>query len=422
MTAAAQSPKPASDSGAGARCLVIPFRNRSGDTNLGWMGESFVVAFRRALRGAGLMVLTRADRLRARAILGAPEGVDLSHASLMRLAQDADARWLVLGSFDYDGEQLSATAALVDLQREHLVDLAPVKGPLRSLQALEATLGWSLRQQVDPVAVTLPKPAPDPAMPISAYEDFVRSGLATKPSDQVQLLRVAEQLAPNDDRILLALGQAYFRAVMDAPAASELEKIPASSPDYPQAAFTAGLAEYGLGHYAKAMQQWQEVEKTLPLPAVVHNLAITKAAAQGNPHPGALETEFPAEEFLQLQHVVTRFDANKLAGMSASEQVRYELQTGERLLDQGGWAAAADAFQKVIALAAAGAAPQPQALGTAHAGLAAIWYARHDSVRAAKEAAAALAADPKNAQAQQLEQKLKVSGQGPGARGQKPNR
>ncbi|MGH9484379.1 MAG: hypothetical protein ACRD1F_04930 [Terriglobales bacterium] len=403
--ATAQIPHPGPPTAALTRCLVLPFTNRSGNANLDWMGESFVVAFRQGLRGSGITVLDRADRRHARDLLGAPAGVILSHASLMRLAREADARWLVLGWFDDDGEQLSASASLIDLQREHLVHLTTPAEPERSLQDLEASLGSALRQRLDPGATG--QPAPHPPMPLSAYEDYVRSRLAPTAADQVQLLRVAAQLAPTDNRILLALGQAYFRDVMDAPAASVLEKIPASAPEYPEAVFTSGLAEYGLGHYSKAIALWRLLEKNLPLPAVVHNLAVAQAAAAGSQKPGALALSFPLEQFLQLQRAVASFAARKLAPMSPRQKVDYELQTGEHLFQHAAWAAAADAFQKVVALAASLPGPdQAHPLGAAHAGLAAIWYARHDNVQAAREAAAALAADPTNAQAQQLQRKL----------------
>lgn len=400
---AAQTAPPASNSGAAERCLVMPFANRSGDPNLDWIGESFVIAFRQALGGSPVTVLSRPDRERARALLGAAPGVALSHASMMRLAQDADARWLVMGWYDYDGEQFSSGAEVLDLRREHLVTLPAVSGALARLQSLQARLGWGVRQRLDPDAAAATEPAPGPALPVSAYEDFVRARLAAKPDDQVKLLRMASIQAPADGRVLLALGEAYFAAHMDAPAAATLETIAVSAPQYPEAAFTAGLAEFGLGHYARAVTQWQAVEQQLPLPEVTHNLAVAKAAQAGAPHPGSLDLTFPAEEYEQLRQVVARFQAAKVAGMTPARQADYELALGQRLQRAGALAAAEQAFSQAVALAGTN---QKRQLAAAHAGLAAIWYARHDTVRAGQEAAAALAADPENAQAQTIQREL----------------
>jgi hypothetical protein len=66
-------------------------------------------------------------------------------------------------------------------------------------------------------------------------------------------------------------------------------------------------------------------------------------------------------------------------------------------------AAAAAAYQQALEACQPG---QEQQRGAAHAGLAAVAYARHDPVLAAKEVAAALAAAPDNAAAKALQAKL----------------
>ncbi|MGH9468320.1 MAG: hypothetical protein ACRD1Y_13285, partial [Terriglobales bacterium] len=156
----AQAPAAAAPaSGANLRCLVLPFHNHSDDPSLDWMGESFVVGFRQALASSGVQVLDHADRQRARGLLGAAPGVVLSHASMLRMARNADVRWLVMGWFRSDGTQLTAEADLVDLEREHLVHVQVPAVPLRQLQQLQATLGAQLRRAMGGAAASPPAPS-----------------------------------------------------------------------------------------------------------------------------------------------------------------------------------------------------------------------------------------------------------------------
>lgn len=400
---------------APASCVVTAFENRSGNPSLDWIGESFRIAFSEALRGSPAAVLDRQEWERALQLGGVPEGESVSHATLIRLAESADARWLVLGWYDYDGETLRAEASLLDLQREHLIPLTPVAGPLDQLESLQARLGQSLRQELGGGVA----PAPATPLPLPAYENYVRALLASSPADRLEDLKIAAHLAPGDGRIALLLGQTYLQAgdnpANDASALQCLSAVPATSPDYLQAQFFAGVAAYRGADYARAAAYFTKVKETLPLPAVVADLALAQSqlaaganAAAGSPAapPPPLQTDFPADGFRQLEGVVAQFDAAKASALPPGQQIAFELREGERLSAQGGYDAAIKDFQAALALLGpAPAPPSPQA-AEAHVGLARIWLARHDAAQAGAEVRAALAADPGNAQAASLARQL----------------
>lgn len=389
------------------RCLVLPFPNRSGDPSLDWLGESFVVGLRTAMARSSVTVLSHDERARALALLGVPAGAELSLASQMRLAKAADARWLVVGWYDYDGETLTAGASLVDLEREHLTALAAQSGPLTELESMQARLGWAVQNEVEPGAPAAAPGAAAVSMPLSAYEEFTRARLAATPAERIQRLLTAAHLAPQSGRVLLALGEAYAANHQTAPALEWLEKVPPSAPERLEAAFQAGVAAYTLGQTQKAADLWRSVAQQLPLPAVMNNLAVAeKILAAGPSHPepeGQIETAFPADEYHQLARAVGEYAAQKSETVPPEARAAYEVQAGDKLRAQGALTAAADAYQRALAACQPG---QDQQRAAAHVGLASIAYARQDLALAGREVAAALAAAPDSAAAKALQAKL----------------
>ncbi|MGH9518405.1 MAG: hypothetical protein ACRD2D_02105, partial [Terriglobales bacterium] len=221
---------------AAPTCAIAPFENRSGDANLNWIGESFVLALTQALQGTDVGILNRSEWSRALALAGAPVGESLSHATLIRIADGADAQWLVVGWFNYDGDQLQAEASLIDLQHEHLVTLAPVAGVLNDLEKLQQQLGWGLRQQMAPSAAAEPAP---PQLPLVSYENYVRSLMATNQTTRLIDLKVAAHFAPADPRIQLELGQAYLDGGDNANAYPTFMAVAADAEQYLRAQFGA---------------------------------------------------------------------------------------------------------------------------------------------------------------------------------------
>jgi len=270
-------PSPGWASGIG---LILPFENRSSEPNLDWMGESFVETLSDALQGSGVEVLSRGERGAMFAQEGVPANAPLSRATLIHLAGDVDARWLVTGWYAYDGRQFRTGAEVLNLERMHLTTLMPQSGSLADLQKLQSAVGWEVRQQIDPE--TAAKTVAPPAIALSAYENYVRGVTAPTTKLQAQYLREAVLLQPNYDRALFRLGQRSLEDRQPAAALAWLAKVSSRSPDYPQAQFLAGLAATDAGQYARAAQAFEGLAHDLPLPAVLNNLGLAEAR-QGKP-------------------------------------------------------------------------------------------------------------------------------------------
>src|SRR6185312_16128423 len=177
---------------------------------------------------------------------------------------------------------------------EHWVPLAEEAGPLEEIERLEGRLDWAVRQRMLPDSGSAPEGAI--TLPLPAYESYIRAELAANNADKIRFLLAAQHLAPKDGRILYALGMAYFSLGHYDSALQWLGPLP-----MPEARFTAALAAYHLREYGRAVGLLQPLADEIPLPAVVHDLALAQAAArQPQAAPGQLGTEFPADAFRQL--------------------------------------------------------------------------------------------------------------------------
>lgn len=254
-------------------CFVLPFENRSSNSNLDWMGESFVESLATALQDAGLTVLSRQERAAAFDQAGIPLLPTLSLATRMRIADDADAHWLIFGAYRYDGQIFRVTATLVDLQREHLLDLPAEQGALQDIESIQDHLAQSVVQAIHPDFAVASLPTRQHVL-LPAYENYIRGVIATEPRLRLKYLREAVRLQPDYSHAIFRLGEEYFNNNDFGPALQWLPRVKRSDPDYWQSQFFAGLAAVHLGEYPRAVAFFREISNRLPMTEVLNNLGV----------------------------------------------------------------------------------------------------------------------------------------------------
>lgn len=262
-----------------APVLVLPFNNHSGNLSLDWIGESFVQAFSDTLRTAAVPVLDRRQRAAAFNQEGVPRRSTLSQATLIQVAEQARAGWLILGSFTTPGGQFQATASIFDLKRQHLTRVSAGPAPLNQLETVQGQLAWRALQVVAPgngiaEAEVL---AQRQQVPIAAYERFIRGLLATEPPVRHKFLAAAVHLDPSYSRAMYQLGLWYWRNDDYRTALLWLPQVDPKDPDYPRAMFLAGQSAYRLGRYRRAAQLYARLGARWPLPEVLNNWALADA-------------------------------------------------------------------------------------------------------------------------------------------------
>ncbi len=263
----------------GHTLVVIPFENASPTPGLEWLGESFPEAFHEQLTSPILYVTSRDERLRAYDRQGVPAGVHPSRATLYRLAEQMDVDYAVLGSYQYNGTRLTATAQLLDMRAQKLLPPATESGSLADLGAIQSGLAWDLLRQIRTDFSTPKNTYVAAAVPIrlDAQENYVRGLLAAKADEKVQDYRAATQINPSFAQAWLELGKTYYAQHSYEPAIAALSQVPRNAEVAREGNFYLGLAAFAHGDYAKSENAFEFVAARLPLAEVYNNLGVVAA-------------------------------------------------------------------------------------------------------------------------------------------------
>jgi Flp pilus assembly protein TadD len=278
--------------------LILPFFNHS-KANLDWIGESISESLHDSLASEGLLVLDREDRLEAYRRLSLRPGVELTHASVMKIGQSLDASRVIYGYYellstgagkDAASGSLRVSARILDLKRLHQFPEFTELRALDDLAPLETHLAWRSLQYLTPKSV------PDeqeflrerPPVRLDAVESYIRGLLAQTPEQRQRFFAQAARLDEHYSQPMFQLGMSYWANKDYQVAATWLARVDHSNPHYLEAQFFLGLCWYNSGDFAGAEHAFQLVAAAVPLNEVYNNLGAAQnrrnngAAAIGN--------------------------------------------------------------------------------------------------------------------------------------------
>ncbi len=262
--------------GTAQTIVVLPFENESKAPGLEWISESFPEVLGQRLAGAALYVVSRADRDYAFDRAGIPTNVHLSRATLYRIAEQMDADFAVLGSYNYDGQTFSATAQVLNMKQLRLSPEMKESGALVKILDTQNALAWDVLRQVRPEAAGARETfiAGAPAIRLDAFENYIRGVVATDRPQKIKYFREAIRLNPDYVMAMLALGRTYFDGRDYEQAETWLAKVPQGNPASHEASFYLGLAAYYQGDYDRADSAFTFLSTRLPLTEVYNNLGV----------------------------------------------------------------------------------------------------------------------------------------------------
>lgn len=267
--------------------LVLPFFNQSKSPSLDWIGESIAESLHDSLASEGLLVLDRGDRLEGYRRLSLRPGVELTHASVIKIAQSLDASSVIFGYYEVNSaggkdpanSSLRVDARILDLRHlRRFPEFMEVRA-LQDLAALEARLAWQALGRLDP------KKALDeqafmkarPPVRLDAVESYIRGLLAQTPEQRQRFFTQAARLDEHYSQPCFQLGMAYWANKDYTDAATWLARVDRSNPHFLEAQFFLGLCWYYSGDFAGAERSFQLVAAAVPLNEVFNNLGAAQA-------------------------------------------------------------------------------------------------------------------------------------------------
>jgi tetratricopeptide (TPR) repeat protein len=256
--------------------LILPFENESKAPGLEWIAEAFPEVLGEGIGSGEIYVIPRDDRTTAFDRMGVPMGARLSRETLYRVSEQMDADYVVMGTYNYDGENFSASAQLLDMKKLYLAPAVKESGPLVNMVQIQRTLAWDLLRGLNIDSLPSKQSFMESTSPIrlDAFEHYVRGMIATAREDKIQHFREAVRLNPRYTQAVLQLAKTYYSNREYESSASWFARVPASDTASGQASFYRGLSCYYMGDYDCAETAFKFIADNFPLPEVVNNLGV----------------------------------------------------------------------------------------------------------------------------------------------------
>jgi predicted Zn-dependent protease/TolB-like protein len=299
---AQQSPASASaPSAAGSQqgiYLVFPFENASASPRLDWLSEGLEELTIQRLSAAREQVYSHEGRVVELERSGLPRSSKLSRATMLHVAEDLDADFVIFGKFTATGTSLTIESQILRVNPARMQLALRETGTLDSLMDLHARLIWRLLSANDRSYglslagfTKLQRP-----LRLDAFEHYIRGLLASEDDARLRELREAARLEPEWPEPNFALGEVYFARRDCDSALPWYARVPKTHDRFVEAVFATGVCQLLLGHPDHAEELFTSLQETLKnnrvfgtdLPEILNDLAIARAR-QGKTAPAQID-------------------------------------------------------------------------------------------------------------------------------------
>jgi len=312
QTAEAQSP-------AGDVVMVLPFENTSNRPEYNWVGESFADSLTELLNKPGLMSVSGDERSLAYQRVGLPETMIPSRATSIKLAREAKASMIVLGTYtvtppverdpkaktkpgDKDKSSTEAyvqvTARVIKVNEGRTLGEVldgnwatrqfDFGGALTTLQNIQGRLAYQVLYQRDRALPYSQNQLVQEAtkIPPQAFEAYVKAvQIDERDEKRVNYLKNALRLYADANgggvytQAAFELGRFYMLDGKWKDATDYFIKLQKKEPHYTEAAFYAGLGYAKLGDWGRALAALVPLATDMPLIGVYNNAGAVAVQA-----------------------------------------------------------------------------------------------------------------------------------------------
>ncbi len=351
--------------------MVLPFENISNRPEYNWVGESFADALAELLNKPGLVVVSSDERELAYQQLRLPETVIPSRATAIKLARQAKATIIVIGSYSVTPPQttdaksnstekqpgdayVQVNARVIKVNEGR--NFGEVKDgnwmtrqfdrgdALTSLQEIHGWLAYQILYQRDKALPYSQNQIVQEAtkIPQKAFEAYVKAVQLPLRTDlrfiylKNALHYYAESLGGAVyPQAAFELGRGYMDLGNWKEATEYFSKLQKKEPHYAEAAFYASLGYMKLGDYGRALATVVPLSSDLPLIAVYNNAGAvavqaarenkneaekTRLLGQGNEFLSQASKSAPSDQMVHFNYAYALFLAGKYS--EAAENLR----------------------------------------------------------------------------------------------------
>src|SRR6185503_11250498 len=351
--------------------MVLPFENTSNRAEYNWVGESFADALAELLNKPGLIVVSSDERELAYHQLRLPETVIPSRATAIKLARQAKATMIVVGSYTVtppasaEGSAdkqphdayVQVTSRVIKVNEGRTLGEVldggwatrqfDYGGPLTTLQDIHGRLAYQILYQRDKALPYSQNQIVQEAtkIPQKAFEAYVKA-VQLNLRDELRANYLKNALHYYAEALggavypqaAFELGRGYMSLGNWKDATEYFSKLQKKEPHYAEAAFYASLGYTKLGDYGRALATVVPLSSDLPLIGVYNNAGAVAVQA-------ARENKNEAERTRLLNQGM---DFLGQASKSAPADQMVNFNYGYGLFLAGKYKEAADHFRPVI--------------------------------------------------------------------------
>ena len=356
--------------------MVLPFENTSNRPEYNWVGESFADSLAELLNKPGLLVVSSDERQLAYQRLRLPETVIPSRATAIKLARDAKASMIVIGTYSVIPpvqDENSSDKTDKDKPAEAYVQLTArvIKvnegrtlgqmfdggwatrqfdfgGPLTTLQNIQGHLAYHILYQRDKALPFSQNQLVQEAtkVPQKAFEAYVKGvQLSERDPKRANYLKNALRYYADANggavypQAAFELGRFYMLEGKWKDATEYFTRLQKKEPHYAEAAFYAGLGFAKMGDFGHALAALVPLSSDVPLIGIYNNAGAVAVQAS--------REEKKQDERTRLLDQGTSFLAR--AAESSPDDPLVHFNYALALFLSGKFAEAADQLKPVIA-------------------------------------------------------------------------
>lgn len=344
--------------------LVLPFENTTSHAQFNWVGESFADSLAELLNVPGLVVVSSDERELAYQKLRLPLTTLPSRATAIKLAREAKATMVILGTYSITPGQGEVPASLTGTARVIKVNEGRVMGEtmpggvwasrefdfggaLPRLQEMQGRLAYQVLYQRDKALPFSQNQFVQQAtkIPPKAFEAYIKGVQTGDDETRANYLKNAIKLYSDANagaiypQAAFELGHLYLKNQDWKGAAEYFSRIQKREPHYAESAFYSGYAFWRMGDLTRALSSLVPLTTDMPLTAVYNNAgAISVQAARDEKKP---------DERTRLLTQGLTFLSRASQSSPGDTRVRFNYAYG--LFLAGKYAEAADQLRPVIA-------------------------------------------------------------------------